>query len=241
MPQCLNCRSALQPGLPFCPHCGQKAGTQRLSLKDIGHDLWHALTHTDHSVLGLIKSLLVQPGRVARDYVEGRRKAWFNPFTFLIVVVGVATLAMAGSGFVQFSTRDPVSGFLQRHLNVLIFLQVPLLAGFARLLFRHSGLRFAEELVLVAYASGLRSVVFTVVVAPLWLLVQGLGLPLAYVTALGLYLLVWVLYFGWACAQFHDPNWRWPQWVRGMVVALLSQAATTSLIFLSIYLGHLTG
>lgn len=232
--RCLNCACALPAAARFCAQCGQKSGTARLQVRDIGHDLWHALTHTDHSVLGLIKALLLRPGEVARDYVQGRRKRWFNPFTFLIVLVGLATVAMVASDFVQFGSRDPVSSFLQRHLNLLILLQVPLLAGFARLLFARSEHNYAEELVLAAYTSGLRAVGFTLLIAPGWLLLQRFQVPLAYPALVGAYLVVWVLYFGWACAQFHAPQWRWGALLRGVMVALLTQASVMLVVALAI-------
>ena len=47
--------------------------TGRLHLHDIGHALVHAVTHADHSIFSLIKDLALHPGRVAREYVEGKR------------------------------------------------------------------------------------------------------------------------------------------------------------------------
>lgn len=241
-PACLNCQQSLPASALFCPHCGQKTSTRRLSLHDIVHDAWHALTHTDHSVLALVAALLRRPGRVAAEYVAGRRKTWFNPFSFLIVVVGLASLAMAGSGFVNFvrpGMDNAATRFLQSHLNLLILLQVPLLAGFGRLLFARRGHNFAEWLVLAAYSSGLRSIFFTLGVAPLWWGLRQAGLAPSYPAALGLYLVVWLLYFSWATAQFLEPQWRWPLLLRALAVPLLSQLATIVLVSLLITLPQL--
>ena len=59
MPACLNCSHALPPDARFCPGCGQKSATRRLTLRDISHDAWHALTHTDHSVLALVRAMFL--------------------------------------------------------------------------------------------------------------------------------------------------------------------------------------
>jgi hypothetical protein len=66
-----------------------------LTLHEIGHDTLHALLHVDHSVLSLIRALALRPGRVALDYVSGRRKRYYGPFPFLIVTVALASAAIA--------------------------------------------------------------------------------------------------------------------------------------------------
>ena len=58
-PNCLNCQAALPGTARFCPQCGQKVDARRLTLHDIGRELWHALTHTDRSVLGVMKAMLL--------------------------------------------------------------------------------------------------------------------------------------------------------------------------------------
>lgn len=229
---CLNCGTALAPDDAFCRRCGQKAATHRLSLHDIGHDLWHAVTHTDRSLLALARELVLRPGTVARRYCEGHRKAYFNPFSFLIVVVGVALLALASSHFVDFTRgmpANPVSAFLQRNLNLVILFQVPLLALLCQGLFRGADRRFSEHLVLAAYASGLRSIFFTLVVAPLWMLLQQ-----RHAAMLIAYLGLWSLYFGFACSQFHAGHRLWSG-LRGVLVAMLAQAITTALVAAAVW------
>lgn len=228
---CANCDAPLDAGDAYCRRCGQKAGTRRLSLGDIGHAALHVLTHADHSVLALVRDLAVRPGRVAREYVAGRRRRYFNPFTFVLVVVGVASLAMAAAGFVNFAggaPPNPVSRFLQANVNLVILAQLPLLAVFCGLFFRRERLRFAEHLVVAAYASGFRSIFFTLVVLPAWLL---LGTP--YRATVATYVALWLAYFGVACAQFYAGNRAW-LWVKGVAAGAAAQLVTTAAIYLLI-------
>lgn len=235
---CLNCEAPLPAEARFCARCGQKAATRRLTLHDIGHEFWHALTHTDHSVIGLIKALLHRPGLVAAEYVDGHRKRYFNPFTFLIVAVGLSAVVMAGTGIGDFKQHPgAVAQKLQANLNLLILAQVPLLALWSRLLFWRSGRNLAESLVLAAYGSGLRSLFFLVVFVPLVMLMREAGLGIAYWQLVVGYMLIWALYFGWACAQFQRGlAWRWLDWLRGSLVALLAQSTSTLLVWLAFWL-----
>jgi len=126
---CANCSAPLALGQAFCGACGQAAHAgQRLTLREIGYELLHALVHVDRSVLVLLRDLVIRPGVVARDYVEGKRRLHYGPFAFLVVVVALATAAVAFSGFAVITTSAPnrVADFLQRHVNLVFFVQLPL-------------------------------------------------------------------------------------------------------------------
>lgn len=239
MATCLNCGQAGDAALRFCPHCGQKTATRRLTLPEIGHEVWHALTHTDHSVLGLIKALLLRPGRVAREFVRGARKRYFNPFTFMVVSIGLSALFITLTGVGGFEgQRGAVANRLQRNVNWVILAQVPLLALWSRLLFLRSGLNFAEHLVLAAYTSGLRSLYFVAVIIPTALLQMALQTRWAYWQQISFHLLVWMLYFAWASSQFMDqPQRRWRNALLGALVAVLAQASSFALIWVAFWLG----
>ncbi|MDF7810918.1 DUF3667 domain-containing protein [Hymenobacter sp. YC55] len=87
---CLNCGHAMAEGL-YCPHCGQQR-PHRLSVTHVLHEMMHIFTHADKSIFAYIGQVLLQPGQVVADYLAGRRKRYFNPFQFLLLAVGAATL-----------------------------------------------------------------------------------------------------------------------------------------------------
>jgi len=134
---------------------------------------------------------------------------------------------MGATSFVDFTRAappNPVSAFLQRNINLVILAQLPLLALFARLLFRRDGLHFAEHLVLASYTSGFRSIFFMLVVLPAWALLDLHYRPTVYA-----YLVLWHAYFGVACAQFYEGHRAW-LWLKGVVVSVATQFVTTALI-----------
>lgn len=231
---CLNCGTALQPGANFCTQCGQKADTHRLNFHHIWHDLVHAFTHADKGIFPLIAQLVIRPGTVAREYVDGKRKKYFNPFTFAFVVVGFASVILIGSGFASFSggsamPANPISKFLDKHVNLLIFFNIPLLALFNRLLFRRSETNYSENLVLAAFTSGQRSIFFSMLIAPIWLMFHPPFYPF-----LAVYLFCWSCYYGWACAQFYSGK-KAVSFLKGMLSTLLTQVVTVLLISATFY------
>lgn len=228
-PNCLNCGSVLESSQRFCPQCGQNADTHRLNFKHIWHDLIHAFTHADKGIFSLMWQLVYRPGFVAREYVDGKRKKYFNPFTFIILVVGFASVILISSGFSSFAgdsrvPPNPISKFLNKHINLIIFLNIPLLAMFNRILFRRGNTNYSENLVLAAYSSGERSIFFSLFIAPVWVIFHPPFYPF-----LIFYLLTWWCYYGWACSQFYEGN-KSLLFVKGVLSGLLTQVVTVLLV-----------
>ncbi|GGA78075.1 hypothetical protein GCM10011521_15550 [Arenimonas soli] len=81
---CANCGQILQ-GV-YCHACGQK----RLGDADrrLGHLLRQAfavLTDLDGRLWGSLRALFFQPGRLSRDYLDGRRRRWMSPFALFLL------------------------------------------------------------------------------------------------------------------------------------------------------------
>lgn len=89
MSNCLNCNAALTATQKFCGECGQKTALKRVNLHDVLHDAIHYFTHADKGIFTLLKSLVLQPGLVAKEYVEGKRKKHFPPLNFFLIVAAV--------------------------------------------------------------------------------------------------------------------------------------------------------
>jgi hypothetical protein len=81
--------------------------------------------------------------RFARDFVDGKRKRHIGPWVFLIITVGLASAVILMSGVHWFEPfgHGKAGEVLQRHVNLVILMQVPGLLlrirGFA-VLFRQS-------------------------------------------------------------------------------------------------------
>jgi hypothetical protein len=229
---CRNCDAGLAPAQAYCASCGQKAGWTRLTLHEIAHDLLHAFVHADRSVLSLVRMLLVRPGTVALDYVQGRRKRYFGPFAFLAVIVGMTAAEIAVTGFRAVTTISPnvVADFLQNHINLVFLAQVPMLAAFLRLLDWRGGFTFAEHLVLAAYTTSMRVLFAALVAIPVVLVFAPRG-PTAGYLYYG-YLALGLLYFGFAAHQFLQPR-RALSWCKGILAAVLTWASTQGLATLA--------
>ncbi len=162
---CKNCSTLLTGN--FCHECGQKANIHRITLSHLLHEFFHALTHADKGVLFLAKELIYKPGIVAREYVAGKQKKYFNPLTFLVLVSAVFALITLKSGYFQaigdgnethdygsmparyvIYMNESTNIFVNHGKLISLVVMVPVLTFLSWSFFRKSGYNFAENLVL---------------------------------------------------------------------------------------------
>jgi hypothetical protein len=203
-------------------------------MRDIGHDLAHAITHADHSIFHLIRALVTRPGVVAREYVEGKRKRHFGPFAFLLITVSFASAVILLTGVEWFAPYEHgrAGDLLQRHVNLVILLQTPLLALCCAALFRRDRQTFGEHLVLAAYTSGFHALFLAIVETPTFALIDA---DTADPWLAAGYFGGWFLYFSFAASQFYVGLRSWSALKAGAAV-MLSQALTVAFVMLFLFL-----
>jgi hypothetical protein len=101
---CPNCDN--QFAGQFCNKCGQREA-HKITIAYIWHDLAHAFTHTDKGFFHMMGQLFVRPGRVAYEYiVEAKRKRYFPPFQYLILLGAIATIIVVNSHFIEHTYKN---------------------------------------------------------------------------------------------------------------------------------------
>jgi hypothetical protein len=227
--RCLNCDAAYAATSRFCAGCGQRTDTARLSLSDVVRDLMHSFVNVERGPFAFARALLLRPGGVARDYVEGRRRRHYGPFATLVVIVGVTALLVNVSAYPVLAADPSLpsrpTALLQSHFNLLLLVQLPLLGALGALVFARSRMTLAEHMVLAAYALSVRAAVIAIVVGVVFL---GSARPPGPVAAYGFWA-AWYVYYGWAASQFY-PGRRPAVWLRGMLVAALGHAGIIGLL-----------
>jgi hypothetical protein len=231
--QCANCGYALGRHDSFCVNCGQKADTHRLDMHHIWHDLVHAFTHADKGLLLLIRELALRPGLVAREYVAGKRKKYFNPFTFLLLMVGVATFVTATFNLMAMQPgmeKNPGVQLVTRYYNFIVLLGVPLMALFSWLLYRKDRFNFAENLVFTAFTTGFSIMFHLLIFTPLVLLFRS-----HYFIVLYSYTGLMALYYIFACLQFFSGN-RVSVALRALLIAVARHLMVFFIVYFTMWL-----
>lgn len=98
--QCENCGALLHG--PYCSQCGQRAADRIVPIWHMVNEALEAVIELDMRVLWTLPKFLFLPGRLTKEYLNGRRKRYIRPFrlylftTFLLFTVLALT---AGQGF----------------------------------------------------------------------------------------------------------------------------------------------
>lgn len=85
-PECLNCGYPFSGYEVFCPECGQKNKGNTLTFGSFIKEVFNGFVSWDAKFWTTIFPLLFKPGKVSKDYVEGKRQRYSNPFRFYLTV-----------------------------------------------------------------------------------------------------------------------------------------------------------
>ncbi len=83
-PNCLNCGTELRG--QYCGNCGQRARGRLISLWELLQDAFGDLFELDSRLWRTLIPLLLRPGRLTKDYLEGRRARYMPPFRMYLVL-----------------------------------------------------------------------------------------------------------------------------------------------------------
>lgn len=222
--ECSNCGRELAPDFNVCPTCGQKTDIHRFSIKHILEEILHAFTHADKGVFPLMRELAVRPGVVLTEYIaEGKRKKYFNPFTFLLLVLGfsvfmnsifhpfqknqtlmekrieTAETAQKKAIFQSVATKTAkFNEFLEKKTNLVIFFTAPFMALAFWLVFKGKRFNYAEHLLAYLILTSMLSLVSSIAFIPL---MSRMSDEFFYVGAIG-NLVLQLVYTSFAYATF---------------------------------------
>lgn len=142
---CKNCGVHFKGN--YCYNCSQKASTGRLKVSNVLHELWHNFTHTDRSALSLMTALFKRPGAVIQDYIEGRRKKYFNPYTFFLVS-GAILIFLTGQVFKYedklYDYRNEYGQAVNQYYTIILLCSMPLIALILKMVFANKKYNYAE-------------------------------------------------------------------------------------------------
>jgi len=62
---------------------------KRITVSNVLSEAWHSLTHVEEGLRRTIVALAVTPGKMMNNYLDGDRKPFQKPFSFLLIVTSL--------------------------------------------------------------------------------------------------------------------------------------------------------
>lgn len=189
----------------YCSQCGQYYKIKRISLTGLLQDIFHFFTHLESGFFYTLKQLIIKPGYMQREYVEGVRHKHQTPFSMFFICGTIAALLrywILNYLMTTFHSADPVEvKFYKEYMVLLYIMLIPVYAVVAYLLFYKSGYNYTEMIVLLLYTL---SVIF--LVSPLLFL---LLLKWPFIDVMYIEFVIYSFYFAITFVNFFKTYSRW--------------------------------
>jgi hypothetical protein len=99
---CKNCGAGLSG--EYCTACGQKKfDRDDLTLKEFGKEAADEIFNYDSKLLITLKYLILKPGKLTVDYLEGKQRRYIGPVRLYLIIIAVNFLVR------DFDTSSPMN------------------------------------------------------------------------------------------------------------------------------------
>lgn len=174
---CQNCNGIIAES--FCGNCGQKK-YKRIDRKYIWDEIQYTILHTNKGFLYSVKSILKNPGKTAKEYIEGNRVNHYKPILLAFVLSGISAFIsykilnfkeLMGAYYLQKSTNSEVvsefMSFFSSYSSIIMLLLIPFFALTTKIAFRKWGNNYYEHVVINAYILSYHMLAYIILLYPI--------------------------------------------------------------------------
>ncbi len=158
---CLNCNEMITAN--FCGNCGQKK-YKRINRKYVVDEVQYTFLHTNKGFLYSVKNILKNPGKTAKDFIEGNRVNHYKPILLAFVLSGISAFIsykiihfekVLKAFYEEYTPNSPVLTDFMATLNsynsIFMLLLVPFFALLSKTVFMKWGQNYYEHVVMNAF------------------------------------------------------------------------------------------
>lgn len=114
--ECLNCKQPISNIDNFCSNCGQVNDELPLSIKQFISEFFAGFFSFDTRFFKTFIPLLFKPGKVSKDYIEGKRRHYVNPFQLYL---HVTILFFLLQGFFSAIDKYTISNISEKDITTI--------------------------------------------------------------------------------------------------------------------------
>lgn len=91
---CHNCHTILSLEHNFCPHCGQENHDLKVPIGHLAFEVFEGFTHFDTKFYNTMSAIFTSPGKITKDFLEGRRGRYVPPVRLYFLISFVFFLGL---------------------------------------------------------------------------------------------------------------------------------------------------
>ncbi|MEL7222429.1 MAG: DUF3667 domain-containing protein [Bacteroidota bacterium] len=177
---CKNCHELVEG--KFCSNCGQSTAVDRITGFSLITLMSEGLFQVNRGLFFTIVALFRRPGDSVREFIEGKRKKYFKPVAYAMLLATLYVLLSrltdtptfvedAVKGFMvgvdsdeektRYALISPTIEWLASNIAYSIIILIPFFSLATLIAFFKQGYNFFEHLVLNAYLAGHQALIYT--------------------------------------------------------------------------------
>ena len=94
---CHNCHTILSLDNNFCPHCGQENHDLKVPIGHLAFEVFEGFTHFDTKFYNTMRAIFTSPGKITKDFLEGRRGRYVPPVRLYFLITFVFFLGLGSA------------------------------------------------------------------------------------------------------------------------------------------------
>ena len=144
----------------FCGNCGQKK-YKRIDRKYLIDEVQYTFLHTNKGFFYTLKNLIKNPGKTAREYIEGNRTKHYKPILLTFVLCGLSVLFThyvidmdalmknytSESNYIDYEGMKKITDFSTKWFSFIMLSLLPFLSLATYLSFRSWGQNYYEHVI----------------------------------------------------------------------------------------------
>ena len=139
----------------YCGQCGEAMAVKRITLSSLLHDVFHFFTHLDKGFGFTVKQLLLRPGNMQRDYLDGDRSRYQKPFSMFFICATIDALVRYWviSILIRYfhSGNANETEFFHQYFVLTHIVMLPVYVLVTWLVFYNAKFNYAETGILILY------------------------------------------------------------------------------------------
>lgn len=202
---CLNCNEIILQN--FCSQCGQRRN-KRIDRQYITDEVQYTILQTNKGFLYSLKKIIVNPGKTAREFIDGKRVKHYTPISMAFVLTGISTFISykfigiadiinelyAKQGINQNFTNAYLD-FLSNYISLVFLLMIPIFAVFTKIGFRKWGHNYYEHIVMNAYLLSFYNLISILLIYPLMYIFKSDSAAVASISGYSMFLYPFILFY----------------------------------------------
>ncbi len=175
--QCQNCQQLITAN--FCSNCGQKK-YKRIDRKYLMDELQYSIIHTNKGFFYSMKNILQNPGKTAREFIDGNRVNHYKPILLTFVLSGVFAFvsfkliglnSIMEAYYAKLNLSSDLVGqlmaFLTSYNSIIMLLLIPFFSLISQFTFRKWGQNYYEHIVMNAYIQAFYTAICILLLSPI--------------------------------------------------------------------------